>query len=40
MFGKSSWQSGCAAVMAIGITTGSIAPLVAPAPAVAQSNFL
>ncbi|MDJ0695339.1 MAG: S-layer homology domain-containing protein [Mastigocoleus sp. MO_167.B18] len=39
MFGKSSWQSKCAAVMAIGITAGSIAPLVASAPALAQSNF-
>ena len=39
MFGKSNWQSGCAAVMALGITAGSIAPLVIAAPAFAQSKF-
>ena len=39
MFGKSTWQSRCAAVMALGITTASIAPLVASAPAFAQSKF-
>ena len=39
MFDKSSWQSGCAAVMALGITAGSIAPLVVAAPTFAQSKF-
>lgn len=33
------WQSGTAALMALGITAGTVAPLVAPAPAFAQTTF-
>lgn len=32
------WQSKCAAFMAVGITVGAVAPLVAPAPSFAQTN--
>lgn len=31
------WQSGCAALLALGITGGAVAPLVAPAPVFAQA---
>lgn len=34
-----SWQSGTALLMALGITTGAVAPLVAQAPAQAQTAF-
>ncbi len=33
------WKSKCAAFMAVGITAGAVAPLVAPAPSFAQSSF-
>lgn len=33
------WKSKCAAFMAVGITAGTVAPLVAPAPSFAQSSF-
>ncbi len=33
------WKSKCAAFMALGITAGTVAPLVAPAPSFAQSSF-
>lgn len=33
------WKSKCAAFMAVGITAGTVAPLVAPAPSFAQSRF-
>ncbi len=32
------WKSKCAAFMAVGITAGAVAPLVAPAPSFAQTN--
>ena len=32
------WKSKCAAFMAVGITAGALAPLVAPAPSFAQTN--
>ncbi len=32
------WKSKCAAFMALGITAGAVAPLVAPAPSFAQTN--
>ncbi|MGB3760907.1 MAG: S-layer homology domain-containing protein [Rivularia sp. (in: cyanobacteria)] len=32
------WKSKCAAFMAVGITAGAVAPLVAPAPSQAQTN--
>ncbi len=33
------WKSKCAAFMAVGITAGAVAPLIAPAPSFAQSSF-
>lgn len=39
MFGHSRWQSGCAAFMALGITAGTIAPLVTPTASLAQTSF-
>ncbi|MDJ0733065.1 MAG: S-layer homology domain-containing protein [Nostocaceae cyanobacterium] len=33
------WQSGCAAFMALGITAGTVAPLLTPAPSFAQTSF-
>ena len=33
------WKSKCAAFMALGITAGTVAPLVAPAPSLAQTSF-
>ncbi|MBW4596366.1 MAG: S-layer homology domain-containing protein [Brasilonema angustatum HA4187-MV1] len=39
MFGRFRWQSGCAAFMVLGITTGTIAPLVIPTASFAQTNF-
>jgi len=33
------WKSKCAALMAVGITAGAVAPLIAPAPSFAQSGF-
>ena len=33
------WKLKCAAFMALGITAGTVAPLVAPAPSFAQSSF-
>lgn len=33
------WKSKCAAFMALGITAGTVAPLVAPAPSFAQNSF-
>jgi hypothetical protein len=39
MFNQLRWQSGCAAFMALGITTGAIAPLVTAAPSFAQTSF-
>lgn len=34
------WQSGTALMMALGLTAGAVAPLVAPAPVFAQSRFI
>jgi S-layer homology domain len=39
MFGQSCWQSGCAAFMALGITAGTITPLVTPTVSLAQTSF-
>ncbi len=39
MFSQIRWQSGCAAFMALGVTAGTIAPLIAPAPSFAQTSF-
>ncbi|KOP27047.1 S-layer protein [Hapalosiphon sp. MRB220] len=39
MFNQLRWQSGCAAFIALGITTGAIAPLVTTAPSFAQTSF-
>ncbi|KAB8314645.1 S-layer homology domain-containing protein [Tolypothrix campylonemoides VB511288] len=39
MFGHFRWQSGCAAFMALGITAGTIAPLVTPTASFAQTTF-
>lgn len=38
MFGFNRWQSGTAALMALSVTAGAIAPLVAPTPSVAQTS--
>ncbi|NMG20156.1 S-layer homology domain-containing protein [Brasilonema bromeliae] len=40
MFGHFRWQSGCAAFMILGITTGTIAPLVIPTASFAQTSFI
>lgn len=34
------WQSGTAALLALGLTAGAVAPLVAPAPSFAQTSFV
>ncbi len=39
MFNLNSWKSKSAAFMALGITAGTVAPLVAPAPTFAQTSF-
>ncbi|ARV59303.1 S-layer protein [Nostocales cyanobacterium HT-58-2] len=39
MFGDFRWQSGCAAFITLGITAGTIAPLVTPTASFAQTNF-
>jgi hypothetical protein len=39
MTSTNCWQAGFAGFMALGITTGIIAPLVAPAPTLAQTTF-
>lgn len=38
MFSFNRWQSGTAALMALSITAGAVAPLVAPAPSFAQTS--
>jgi hypothetical protein len=40
MFGHFRWQSGCAAFMILGITTGTIAPLMIPTASFAQTSFI
>ena len=39
MSNLNNWKSKCAAFMAVGITAGTVAPLVAPAPTLAQTSF-
>ncbi|GAA6620170.1 S-layer homology domain-containing protein [Scytonema sp. NUACC26] len=39
MFGQTRWQAGCAAFMTLGITAGTIAPLITPTASLAQTNF-
>ncbi|WP_017318576.1 S-layer homology domain-containing protein [Mastigocladopsis repens] len=39
MFGHFRWQSGCAAFMALGITAGTLAPLITPTASFAQTSF-
>ncbi|MEC4813329.1 MAG: S-layer homology domain-containing protein [Scytonema sp. PMC 1069.18] len=39
MFGQLRWQSGCAAFMAVGVTAGTIAPLITPTVSLAQTSF-
>ncbi len=36
---SNSWKSGTAVLVALGLVTGTVAPIVAPAPASAQSTF-
>ncbi len=38
MFGFNRWQSGTAALMALSVTAGAIAPFIAPAPSFAQTS--